>query len=123
MMNEENVRFDWDILLEKDPANPPVKKELPVEDKRTADTITQEEPPSKEKEQRQEAVKEKPGEEAVISELNKKCNMNSSRGRRQEPAVLKGRLTPNALINGFIVSELLGPPGGLSRKRRINRYL
>lgn len=124
-------RFDWDILLEKDPANPPVVRERPQE-------MPSEMVPREERKQEELVVLEEqtmilptPIKPKVQAEQQRETErlqeysqqLETPQGRPQPGAgILQGNLTPQGLLNGFVLAELLNKPKALRHRYRFNRY-
>jgi len=116
-------RFDWDILLEKDPANPPAKEEAPLPPIEVEQETVVLSPPTKPK-----AVPEiklppahnhKTKQPKRVPQPSPPNVQSSGDG---ETGILQGNLTSQGILNGFVLAELLGKPKGLQYRNRFRRY-
>ncbi|WP_031513260.1 hypothetical protein [Desulfofalx alkaliphila] len=103
-----SVRFDWDILLEKVEPKPgqPETANVPPPTQREAVIERQSAPEQNETEEKPE---------------HKPIPRVSVAAPKRQIDILRGKITPELIVNGFIMSEVLGPPGGLG-KGRYGRY-
>lgn len=126
-------RFDWDILLEKDPANPPVKREAPpppieVEEEKRLIELEEETVvlphPTKPKAESVPEIK-LPPEPRKIVQTNRMQQPSSPTNKTKidgGAGILQGNLTPQGILNGFVLAELLNKPKGLQYRYRSRRY-
>ncbi len=123
-MNGE--RFDWDILLEKDPEHPPVKRQRQEEVPKAEQELT----PLFEEPSRPSAPAAVKRKAATVSEEDAMYqpapkNMEKTKEQASKPQKeykgSNGRpqfLNSHTLVDAFILSELLTPRGRWYRRRR-----
>ncbi|MEG6614833.1 hypothetical protein V6C27_00095 [Peptococcaceae bacterium 1198_IL3148] len=133
----ENRRFNWDVLLEQEPDKPPLRTEpstprveVPLEfdsvpgDMDVPDDMTEQQTVAmpKNKEPKKSVIKI---ETEKLTEIKRQLGMpepkaeaiNVSQQKQPGLDLLTGNITPNQIVNAFILSEVFGKPKGLRRRR------
>lgn len=106
-------RFDWDKLLEGKDQDPHGERS-PVE--------TVQSDPIKEAKQIKLVREKKDVEPPKKEKLNKNPVEDKKKDSQEKLGVLQGGVTTDTLLNAIIMAEILGPPGGLSRRRNRMYY-
>jgi hypothetical protein len=123
-------RFDWDILLEKDPANPPKKRESPssvIDVDEGEELVELEETvvlptPTRVKVQPEIKLPQEPRKNNQANEVQQPSLQTYSTNNGGQAGILQGNLTPHGILNAFVLSELLNKPKGLQYRYRPKRY-